>query len=160
MIHRELLLDRLPVTLADLKRHIRLTVGHFDDDLMEKLLAATFSAEKFIGQIIAPSQFTLSVNFVRAIELETPVLEVREVKVDGVAITSYNVDGGSITIQDTIEGDTLEVIYLSGMENVDYDMKAAILMHSASLFNNPLNTVEQLTTAGEKLLRPFRRWKK
>lgn len=160
MIHRELMLDKLPVTLADLKRHIRLTVGHFDDDLMEKLLAATFAAEKFIGQIIAPSQFTLSVDFVKSIELEMPVLEVNEVKVDGNVINDYKVEGGCITISDDIQGDILEVIYSSGMESVDYDMKAAILMHSASLFNNPLNTVEQLTTAGERLLRPFRRWKK
>ena len=37
-------------------------------------------------------------------------------------------------------------------------LKAAILMHAASLFNNPTDSVEVLTKASQNLLRPYRSW--
>jgi hypothetical protein len=37
-------------------------------------------------------------------------------------------------------------------------MKAAILLHAASLFNNPTDSVEVLTKASQNLLRPYRSW--
>ncbi|NLZ20297.1 MAG: hypothetical protein GXY24_08600, partial [Bacteroidales bacterium] len=41
---------------------------------------------------------------------------------------------------------------------VDEDIKAAVLLHAAALFNNPVDSVETLPKASSRLLDPYRTW--
>lgn len=145
-------------TLDEFKAHIRLTTSDMDADLTIKLKAAIRSAEHYIGQIIALSVFVYTDDFAKTVYLQGPVLSVSGVKVDGVTLSSdkYSLKGEVLTID--AEGETLEVTYTAGMMVVDDDIKAAILLHAAALFNNPIDSVETLPKASSRLLDPYRTW--
>ena len=50
----------------------------------------------------------------------------------------------------------MSVRYTSGMNQVPFDIKAAIMLMAAKLFNNPVDSVETLPSAAKNLLRPYR----
>ena len=72
------------------------------------------------------------------------------------ATTGYDLDGRTLHVYGT--GTSMKVAYEAGYDSLPWDMKAAILMHAASLFNNPTDSVEVLTKASQNLLRPYRSW--
>jgi len=145
-------------TLAEFKSHIRLTTSDMDTDLQLKLQAAIRSAEHYIGQVIAQSVFTYTGDYVKTLTLKAPVLGVTGVKVDGVALSdgAWSLSGNVLTV--LTEGASMEVTYTAGMASVDPDIKAAILLHAAALFNNPVDSVEVLPKASTRLLDPYRTW--
>ena len=145
-------------TLAEFKSHIRLTTSDMDTDLQLKLQAAIRSAEHYIGQVIAQSVFTYTGDYVKTLTLEAPVIGVTGVKVDGVALSDgeWSLSGNVLTI--LTEGASMEVTYTAGIASVDPDIKAAILLHAAALFNNPVDSVEVLPKASTRLLDPYRTW--
>ena len=145
-------------TLDEFKQHIRITTNDMDADLTLKLKASIRSAEHYIGQIIAKSVFVYTDVFAKTVILEGPVIEVSGVKVNGVSISSdkWELKGEVLTID--AEGDTLEVTYSAGMVVVDDDIKAAILLHAAALFVNPVDSVETMPKASSRLLDPYRTW--
>lgn len=145
-------------TLAEFKSHIRLTTSDMDTDLQLKLQAAIRSAEHYIGQVIAQSVFTYTGDYVKTLILEAPVIGVTGVKVDGVALSDgeWSLSGNVLTV--LTEGASMEVTYTAGMASVDPDIKAAILLHAAALFNNPVDSVEVLPKASTRLLDPYRTW--
>ena len=144
--------------LAEFKRHIRLTTSDMDADLEMKLKASIRSAEHYIGKIIALSSFVQSGDLECSVLLNGPVVSVDSVKVDGTAIpdTRYSLKGDLLFI-DAV-GEEVEVSYTAGMEYPDDDIKAAILLHAAALFNNPVDSVEVLPKASMRLLDPYRKW--
>lgn len=145
-------------TLAEFKSHIRLTTSDMDADLQLKLQAAIRSAEHYIGQVIAQSVFTYTGDYVKTLTLEAPVIGVTGVEVDGVALSDgeWSLSGNVLTV--LTEGTSMEVTYTAGMASVDPDIKAAILLHAAALFNNPVDSVEVLPKASTRLLDPYRTW--
>lgn len=145
-------------TLAEFKAHIRLTTSDMDADLTLKLLAAIRAAEHYIGAVIAQSGFVYTGPYVKTLTLESPVISVTGVEVDGVALTTdeWSLVGDKLTVQ--VEGTSMEVTYTAGMAVVDPDIKAAILLHAAALFNNPVDSVEVLPKASTRLLDPYRTW--
>lgn len=145
-------------TLAEFKAHIRLTTSDMDADLTLKLLAAIRAAEHYIGGVIALSGFVYTGPYVKTLTLEAPVISVTGVEVDGVALTTdeWSLAGDQLTVQ--VEGTSMEVTYTAGMEYVDPDIKAAVLLHAAALFNNPVDSVEVLPKASTRLLDPYRTW--
>lgn len=145
-------------TLAEFKNHIRLTSSDMDADLQLKLQAAIRSAEHYIGMVIAQSVFTYTGDYAETLTLEAPVIGVTGVKVDGVTLSSdeWSLSGNTLTI--LTEGTSMEVTYSAGMTSVDPDIKAAILLHAAALFNNPVDSVETLPKASTRLLDPYRTW--
>ena len=145
-------------TLAEFKSHIRLTTSDMDTDLQLKLQAAIRSAEHYIGQVIAQSVFPYTGDYVKTLPLEAPVIGVTGVKVDGVALSDgeWSLSGNVLTVLP--EGASMEVTYTAGMASVDPDIKAAILLHAAALFNNPVDSVEVLPKASTRLLDPYRTW--
>ena len=145
-------------TLDEFKAHIRMTSYDLDDDLRLKLLAAIRSAEHYIGLVIAQSVFTYTGAYAKTITLEAPVISVTGVKVDGVALSDgeWSLSGNVLTV--LTEGASMEVTYTAGMASVDPDIKAAILLHAAALFNNPVDSVEVLPKASTRLLDPYRTW--
>ena len=145
-------------TLDEFKAHIRMTSYDLDDDLRLKLLAAIRSAEHYIGMVIAQSVFTYTGDYAKTLTLEAPVSGVTRVKVDGVVLSDaeWSLSGNVLTV--LTEGTTMEVTYTAGMASVDPDIKAAILLHAAALFNNPVDSVETLPKASTRLLDPYRTW--
>ena len=145
-------------TLDEFKAHIRMTSYDLDDDLRLKLLAAIRSAEHYIGQVIAQSVFTYTGDYAKTITLEAPVSGVTGVKVDGAVLSDedWSLSGNVLTV--LTEGTTMEVAYTAGMASVDPDIKAAVLLHAAALFNNPVDSVEVLPKASTRLLDPYRTW--
>jgi len=144
--------------LFEFKRHIRMMSNDLDAELYSKMLAAVYHAEHHIGKVILRSEFVTTVPFVSSLDLKVPSAEVVDLEVDGVTVTDYNLEGRTLKVGGGISGSQMKVTYLAGYENIPPDMKAAILMHAASLFNNPTDSVETLAKASQNLLRPYRSW--
>ena len=142
--------------LQEFKRHIRMTSDDLDAELYQKMLAAVQNAEHHIGKVILRSEFTETVPFTTTLTLKVPNTQMVGLEVDGVASTDYVLNGKVLTVNGT--GNQMKVTYLAGYRCLPFDMKAAILMHAASLFNNPTDSVETLTKASQNLLRPYRSW--
>lgn len=160
-LRREIIFTELQPTLDEFKSHIRVTSSDLDGELSLKLQAATQRAERYVGMTIARSRFTLSGKFTTSIAIESyPLISVDSVAVDGltVPVENYTADENGLKFKEGVEGSTVEVKYTAGLEQVPFDMKAAILLDAAKLFNNPVDTVETLAKASENLLRPFRTW--
>ena len=162
MIERTWSNDYQP-TLAEFKAHIRLTMTSVEMDagLTLQLKAAIRSAEHYIGMVIARSAFVYTKTFAKIVILSGPVTGIQEVTVAGVGVTSdhYKLKGNVLTLDvDADPDDVLVVKYTAGMEHVDEDIKAAILLHAAALFNNPVDSVETLPKASSRLLDPYRTW--
>ena len=142
--------------LQEFKRHIRMTSDDLDAELYQKMLAAVYHAEHHIGKVILRSEFVVTVPFASSLTLKVPDPVVESLEVDGEPVTDYSVKGKVLKVES--EGIQMTVTYEAGYECIPADMKAAILMHAASLFNNPTDSVETLTKASQNLLRPYRSW--
>jgi len=144
--------------LQEFKRHIRMTSDDLDAELYAKLMAAVRHAEHHIGKVILRSEFVTTTAFASAITLKAPGITVESLEVDGARVYGYDLRGRSLILPAGVTGTTMTVTYEAGYECIPDDMKAAILMHAASLFNNPTDSVEVLTKASQNLLRPYRSW--
>ena len=144
--------------LQEFKRHIRMTSNDLDAELRAKLRAAVRHAEHHIGKVILRSEFVTTVPFASSLTLKAPNPVVESLEVDGTEVTGYGLDGRVLSVPQGVSGEQMTVTYEAGYECIPYDMKAAILMHAASLFNNPTDSVEVLTKASQNLLRPYRSW--
>lgn len=142
--------------MGDFKRHIRMTSSEMDADLRGKLEAAVESAEHQIGRILVRSCLTLTRDYESAVRLRRPVIGIVSVKVDGQTVTDYTFNSGTLNVHTA--GSRMEVVYTAGPETMRADIKAAVLMHAASLFNNPTDSVETMIKASDNLLRPYRTW--
>ena len=156
---RSYLLPALSPGLCDFKRHLRITTDDLDAELHVKLLAAFNAAENMIGQVIALSRFTVTGPFTRCIMLPSrPLVEVETVSVDGDPVDGYTVKERYVILPEGAAGSEVEVTYVAGMQEVPFDIQAAILLHASALFNNPVDSVETLPKASTNLLRPYRLW--
>jgi len=144
--------------LQEFKRHIRMTSDDLDAELYAKLMAAVRHAEHHIGKVILRSEFVSTVPFASSFTLKVPGPVVESLEVDGTPVNGWSVDGRTLYVPSTVTGTTMTVTYEAGYGCIPADMKAAILMHAASLFNNPTDSVEVLTKASQNLLRPYRSW--
>jgi hypothetical protein len=144
--------------LQEFKRHIRMTSNDLDAELRAKLRAAVRHAEHHIGKVILRSEFVTTVPFASSLTLKAPNPVVESLEVDGAEVTGYGLDGRVLSVPQGVSGEQMTVTYEAGYECIPDDMKAAILMHAASLFNNPTDSVEVLTKASQNLLRPYRSW--
>jgi hypothetical protein len=142
--------------LQEFKRHIRMTSDDLDAELYAKLLAAVRHAEHHIGKVILRSEFVETVPFASSFLLKVPAPVVESLEVDGEETRGYDQDGRTLHVYGS--GTGMKVTYEAGYESIPWDMKAAILMHAASLFNNPTDSVETLAKASQNLLRPYRSW--
>ena len=125
------------------------------------LQAAIESAEHHIGSIIARSEFVYDGWFVRSFDMKGPGCELKSVDVDGESLdkAEYTVNRNTLLIsQDVTMCEKMTVTYVAGMTQVPFDIKAAVLLIAAKLFNNPVDSVETLPSVAKNLLRPYRSW--
>lgn len=153
-------LEQFQPSLEDIKRHLRVTSDDLNDTLELYLRAAIEASEKHIGKVIAVSQFTYSGWFVRSFDMLVPFRKVVSVTVDDRKLESddYTIEKRTLIIHPEITGERLIVTYEAGYSQVPFDMKAAILLTAAKLFNNPVDSVESLPSVARNLLRPYRTW--
>ena len=144
--------------LQEFKRHIRMTSNDLDAELYAKLLAAVRHAEHHIGKVILRSEFVTTVPFKRSLSLKAPGTVVEGLEVDGEPVSGWTLRGNVLCVPQGVTGETMTVTYEAGLECIPDDMKVAVLMHAASMFNNPTDSVEVLTKASQNLLRPYRSW--
>ena len=144
--------------LQEFKSHIRMTSNDLDAELRAKLMAAVIHAEHHIGKVILLSEFVTETAFAPTLTIKVPIVEVEGLVVDGAEVTGWSVSGRTFIVPQGVTGQRMTVTYTAGYECIPADMKAAILMHAASLFNNPTDSVEVLTKASQNLLRPYRSW--
>lgn len=156
--------DILEITspsLADFRRHLRITSNDLDAELHAKLRAAILMAEHEISTVIAPSVYDISCKFVHNLGLRWPVRSVTSVKVDGELLpeTDYSVTEEVLSVSEGVVGSRMEVVYEAGLEQVPEDVQSAILLLAGSLFNNPTDRPEERDrTTARNLLRPYRTW--
>lgn len=160
MLTREIIHTELQPSLAEFKNHLRITSSDLDAELLAKLKAAIAAAEHEVGMVIAKSNFTYSGKFAPSIQLEYPAISAVSVEVDGATIPegSYELEENALTFAADITGSRVKIQYVAGKEQVEYDIRAAILLYAAKLFNNPVDTVATLPTQSANLLRPYRSW--
>ena len=151
-------MDKARVLLEHFKQHLRLTSNDLDSELTQKLLASVEAAEHHIGKTIVPSLLVDARKFSSKLVLRAPVMGVESVRIDGEELSSddYELDGQVLALKTA--GNKVEVTYRSGYACIPADMMAAIMLHAASLYNNPLDRVEALPKASDALLRPYRSW--
>ena len=151
----------LQPSLEEFKQHLRITSNDLDDELTAKLKAAVNMAEHEISAVISVSTFTLTRGFAHSIELRWPTTEVTSVKVDDNALTDdkYSHTEDRLIIKADVEGERVEVVYTAGITPAPDDIKAAILLLGANIFNNPVDHPEERDrTSARNLLRPYRSW--
>lgn len=144
--------------LEEFKRHIRMTSDDMDADLHSTLMAAVYHAEHHIGKTILRSQFVLECPFLTSVSLNAPDTTVYSFEVDGVEVEGYSVEGRVFSAPQGVTGSRMKVTYFAGYKAIPPDIKKAIFLHAASLFNNPADSVEVLVKASQNLLRPYRSW--
>ena len=162
MRKREIDTTQLACMLNKLKSHLRITSNDLDDELMAKLCAAIDSAEHQIGRVIPLSTITETLSFSQIVSLSRPLVSVDGIKVDDTTVSddhyTVNVFTGTVTLDETVEGEAMRVTYEAGMEQIPADMVNAILLIASSLFANPMDSVETLPKASSRLLRPYRNY--
>jgi len=168
----------LPVTISGVKEHLGIYHSEKDENLKILMEAACNAAEQFTGQIFRIGGDTIE----QAIEKFTPVIDLDYSPATGVASVSY-FDGseyqtlatGNYTFLDyttpqKVEFSTVPVAtgstekaglvrYVAGYASpatVPADVRAAILLITQHLYENPGDTVRQLPTVSEYLLRNYK----
>lgn len=144
------------VSLAELKTNLRIVDDtSFDTELQLKLNAAISSASKFIGVDLTTIE-NFSCSYADSINWILPsVYYISQVVIGQTTLlaTEWAYSDGKLLIykEGEFEGETVSV-------TVAYndDIKVAILMHASALFENPVDSVEQLPKASQNMLRQYR----
>lgn len=146
-----------PVTLEQLKNHLHMFTDAFDSDLELKLKAAVAKAENFINSRIWPGVLTESVPFDNTVTIKEPTAQVTSVTVDGNSV-NFTAINGVIQVDGT--GKLLQYTAMVGYpaEDCPADIQMAILMIAAKMFNNPVDSVENLPSVSQNLLHPYRNY--
>ena len=149
-----------PVSLDDIKEWNYIEDKHFDGKLRMCIEAGVANVEAYANRIVWPSTFALSLDHVEydIPFREYPVTSVA-ISVDGTPLDAslYTYDGNSILIDASVKGESMEISVQVGNEEVEGDIKAAILLVASELFRNPTDSVKQLPTASQQILKPYRR---
>lgn len=146
-----------PVTLEQLKNHLHMFTTDFDSTLMLNIRAAVAKSENYIGCAIWHAEQTVSVPFVNTVVIDEPTAQVIQVKVDGQEVNHMYLNGVL-----TVEGKgkvleyTMQVGYTA--EECPADIQMAILLIAAKMFNNPVDSVENLPSASQNMLHPYKHY--
>ncbi len=146
-----------PVTLEEAKKHLRVTGDEFDDSILSMVEAATSSAENITGLKFRKGTYKVTSEFSRVIHSGLMPILSAEVKVEGNVIDNVEVEGSKIVLPD-MQGETVEITIQTGYNLLPYDIRAAILLMTGKLFDNPSDSVENLPKASTNLLKHYRRW--
>jgi len=153
--------------MTGFKKHLRITGTDLDDQLDICLKASINSAEQFVGVCLVKSTIVEDVPFAERTKLPRPLIGVSQVTLiverggvyNGIVLlpTEYKVEGSYLVITDSsLTGDSLTITMTVGRSIMEDDIKAAIYLRAAKLFNNPADSVETMINASDNLLAPHR----
>lgn len=147
-----------PVSVDELKNHLHLYNYDFDSNLDMNIRAAVAKAESYINAHIWQVEQRMSVPFALKTTVAEDVTDVADVEVDGQAV-NFIYDKGVVTVED-VQGEVLSYTAFKGYSNEDCpaDIKMAILLIAAKFFNNPVDSVENLPSASQALLHPYKNY--
>lgn len=146
-----------PVTLEQLKNHLHMFDSDFDQQLLLNIRAAVAKCESYINGVIWPGQLVQSVPFVTPLQIQEPTAEVTAVEVDGKPV-NFTWENGVLTVEG--EGKMLKYTARVGYseEYCPPDIQMAVLLMAAKMFNNPVDSVENLPSASQSFLHPYRNY--
>lgn len=147
-----------PVSLIEVKEHLRLTGDDFDNSLKLYIEAATSAAEKFTGLVLHESEYKITTGW--STEIRTGIMPIRtvSVKVNDIVIPDVYFVDSTVFLPGEDQADTVEITIHTGFDVFPADIKAAILLMVGKLFENPSDSVETLPKASTNLLRAHRKW--
>lgn len=147
-----------PVTLDEFKNHLHMFTNDFDSNLELDLRAAIAKAEGFINAAIWQVSQQVSVPFVKKVNVAGYNAVVSNVKVDGQEV-AYTYIEGIIEVEST-QGKVLTYDVTKGYTNADCPdaIKMAILLIASKFFNSPVDSVENLPSASQSLLHPYKNY--
>lgn len=148
-----------PVSVDELKNHLHLYNYDFDSNLDMNIRAAVAKAESYINAHIWQVEQRVFVPFALKTTVANDVTDVADVEVDGQAV-NFTYDLGVVTVEDMQGGKVLSYTAIKGYsnENCPADIKMAILLIAAKFFNNPVDSVENLPSASQALLHPYKNY--
>ena len=150
----------LPVTLEQLKGHLRITTDDFDGTLEGYLQAAIAAAESYTGQTLVAGTFRTRGRVADG-ALETGVMPIRKVtlaEADGEdCLAEAEAEGSRVLLPGVKEADAVAE-FEGGYAELPWDITAAVLLIAGRFFAHPADSVEQLPKASTNLLRPYKRW--
>lgn len=146
-----------PVTLEQLKNHLHMFTCDFDMTLQQNIRAAVAKCENYINGAIWRGELSASVPFASSLRILEPTAVVTAVEVDGSSV-NFDYDNGVLTVDGT--GKKLKYTAQVGYTEEDCppDIQMAVLLIAAKLFNNPVDSVENLPSASQNLLHPYRNY--
>lgn len=146
--------------LAALKSHLRITASDLDGQLDMYLRAAISSAEQHVGFCLVRSNMVVEDDFAGQLRLPLPLVGVEEVSVDGTVLPpgDYTVTGARLVFGENVSGNVVQVVCTAGRQHMEEDIRAAVMLRAAKLFNNPADSAETLINASDNLLAPYRRF--
>lgn len=147
-----------PVTVDELKNHLHIYTQDFDAALEMNIRAAVAKAESYINAHIWQVEQLISVPFALKTTVAENVTNVIAVQVDEWDV-NFTLDNGVLTVED-VKGEVLTYIATKGYSNEECpaDIKMAILLIAAKFFNNPVDSVENLPSASQALLHPYKNY--
>lgn len=162
----------LPVTLTEIKTHLGIYHTEKDSIITGIMEAAVFMAERFTGQIFHQGGQTYEQSvrsFGEAIELDySPATGIESVKYFDASDTEQTLATGSYQLVDFItpqfvefgttpavydRPDAVKIRYTVGFLAVPADVKTAIILITQNLYDNPGDSVRQMPTTSEYILR-------
>lgn len=148
-----------PVSLAELKAWNYIEDDIFDGKLTVCLHSAVAAAETYTNQVLWPSVYAFNCSaLVREVNVSRlyPITKV-EVSLGDEPLPSgrWSFDGRTVKFDSSISG-TVSVEVTAGREEIDPDIKAAILLIASELFRNPTDSVRTLPSTSQLLLQSHR----
>ena len=147
-----------PVTLAEVKSHLRVSGDEFDDNLSLLLDAAVAQAERITGLTLRDSEWRLTGAFSTCLTTGLQPILSAEAKVDG-RPTEATWLGDQVLLPLGTTGEEAELTVKTGFEEFPADLKAALLLMTGKLFENPADPVENLPKASTHILRNHTVWR-
>lgn len=146
-----------PVGVEQLKNHLHIMTCNFDESLYMTIRAAVAKAETYTNSRIWHSTLSCSVPFERKIVVKEPTAIVTSVKVDDNEV-NFTYSENVIHIEES--GKMVEYTAVVGYspEDCPADIQMAIMLIAAKMFSNPVDSVENLPSASQNLLHPYKNY--
>jgi uncharacterized phiE125 gp8 family phage protein len=170
----------LPVSIAEVKKHLRIeSYGDHDDMIESYIEAATDTIEKRANIMIGSQTWKLFLSSEEVTEniffYKSPITSISSIKYydsdnalqtlsSSLYTTVLDIRPAQIIISELPSvydrTDAMEITFVGGYTTTPRDIKLAIKQRCYKIYNSPDDTVEQKMTLMEKVIRDYRSYEK